>query len=122
MLLLIKKGNANQIAVTLNEKANLELSVNWLFRFINEQSKKEYFVYLNDVSVSPNRFNLFVFYEGYDLELSEGEYKYEIYQTALNNNDFTNGILCETGKAKVYSDNIDQNTFENTNTLINVYE
>ena len=122
MLLLIKKQNVNQIAVTLNEKANFDLNVNWLFRFKREQTDKDYLIYLNDVSASPNRFNLFVLYEGSDLDLPEGEYKYEIYQKQVQDLDYTNGILCETGKAKVFSEYTQINNFNNTNTLINVYE
>jgi hypothetical protein len=122
MLLLIKKENVNQIAVTLNEKADFDLNINWLFRFVREQTNKDYFVYLNDVSASPNRFNLFVLYEGNDLDLPEGEYRYEIYQKQVQDFNFGNGILCETGKAKVFSDTTEINQFNNTNTLINVYE
>ena len=45
MLLLIKKESANLITVTLNEKADLDLAVNWLFRFIREQTNKDYFIH-----------------------------------------------------------------------------
>ena len=122
MLLLIKKESANLITVTLNEKADLDLPVNWLFRFIREQTNKDYFVNLFDLSLSQGRYNLFNLYEGFDLDLPEGEYRYEIYQNPTTGIDFSNGILCETGKAKVYSDPNEETNFNNTNTLINVYE
>lgn len=122
MLLQIKKENVNQIAVTLTEKADLDLPINWLFRFIREQSNKDYFCFLTDLSTSPNRFNLFHLFEGTDVVLPEGEYKYEIYQKSTLDEDYSTGILCETGKAKVFTDPEIIKTFENTTTLINVYE
>lgn len=122
MLSLIKKGENNQIALTLNEKANLDLAINWLFRFVNEQSKKEYFCFLSDLSVSPNRYNLFHLYEGTDITLPVGEYTYFVYQKEIQNEDYSTGILCEIGKAKCYTDAPIENTFNNTTTIINVYE
>jgi len=122
MLLLIKKESANLLTVTLNEKADLDLAVNWLFRFIREQTNKDYFVNLFDLSSSPGRYNLFNLYESFDLDLPEGEYRYEIYQKSNTDTDFSTGILCESGKAKVYIDPTEENKFNNTNTLINVYE
>lgn len=122
MTSLIKKGENNQIALTLNEKANLDLSINWLFRFVNEQSKKEYFCFLSDLSSSPNRYNLFNLFEGTDIILPVGEYTYFVYQKVDLNEDYSTGILCEQGKAKCYTDTQAENTFNNTTTIINVYE
>lgn len=122
MLSLIEKNENNQIALTLTEKANIELPINWLFRFVNEQSKKEYFCFLNDLSTSPKRYNLFNLYEGTDITLPLGDYTYYVYQMETEIEDYTQGIECEIGKCKVFSTQIPETTYTNTTTIINVYD
>jgi hypothetical protein len=122
MFVTIEKESLNQIALTLTEKSNPELAVNWLFRFINEQSKKEYFCFLTDLSTSPKRYNLFNLYEGTDITLPLGDYTYFVYQKTVLNEDYTTGIECETGKARVYEDETITPIYTNTTTIINVYE
>lgn len=122
MLSLIEKASLNQIALTLTEKSNSELAINWLFRFVNEQSKKEYFCFLTDLSTSPKRYNLFNLYEGTDITLPLGDYTYFVYQKTVLNEDYTTGIECETGKARVFEDEIPNTTYTNTTTIINVYD
>ena len=122
MLSLIEKGNLNQIALTLTEKSNSELAINWLFRFVNEQSKKEYYCFLSDLSTSPKRYNLFHLYEGVDITLPLGDYTYFVYQKTVLNEDYTTGIECETGKARVFEDATITPTYTNTTTIINVYD
>jgi len=122
MLSLIEKASLNQIALTLTEKSDSELAINWLFRFVNEQSKKEYFCFLTDLSTSPKRYNLFNLYEGTDITLPLGDYTYFVYQKTVLNEDYTTGIECETGKARVYEDETITPTYTNTTTIINVYD
>lgn len=122
MLSLIEKASLNQIALTLTEKSNSELAINWLFRFVNEQSKKEYFCFLTDLSTSPKRYNLFNLYEGTDITLPLGDYTYFVYQKTVLNEDYTTGIECETGKARVFEDETITPTYTNTTTIINVYD
>ena len=104
MLNLIEKASLNQIALTLTEKSDQELAINWLFRFVNEQSKKEYYCFLTDLSTSPKRYNLFNLYEGTDITLPLGDYTYYVYQKTVLNEDYTTGIECEIGKARVFED------------------
>lgn len=122
MLNLIEKGNLNQICLTLNEKANLELAVNWLFRFVNEQSNKEYLCFLTDLSASPKRYNLFNLYEGTDITLPLGDYTYFVYQMTTPSEDYTQGIQCEIGKIRVFENETIIPTFLNTTIIKNVYE
>ena len=122
MLSLIEKASLNQIALTLTEKSDPELAINWLFRFVNEQSKKEYFCFLSDLSTSPKRYNLFNLYEGTDITLPLGDYTYFVYQKTVLNEDYTTGIECEIGKARVFEDEIPTTTYTNTTTIINVYD
>lgn len=110
------------LALTLTEKANIELPINWLFRFVNEQSKKEYFCFLTDLSTSPKRYNLFNLYEGTDITLPLGDYTYYVYQMGTESEDYTTGIECEKGKARVFEDETITPTYTNTTTIINVYE
>jgi hypothetical protein len=122
MLSLIEKASLNQIALTLTEKSDQELAINWLFRFVNEQSKKEYFCFLTDLSTSPKRYNLFNLYEGTDITLPLGDYTYYVYQMETESEDYTTGIECEKGKARVFEDEIPTTTYTNTTTIINVYD
>lgn len=122
MFVTIEKGNLNQIALTLTEKSNSELAINWLFRFVNEQSKKEYFCFLTDLSTSPKRYNLFNLYESTDITLPLGDYTYFVYQMETESEDYTTGIECEIGKARVFEDETITPTYTNTTTIINVYE
>lgn len=123
MTIQIKKNQLTQIALTLKEKANLNNDLIWLFRFVSEQSKKEFFCNLLDLSVAQDRYNLFNLYEGTSIELSEGDYTYYVYQMPEeNNNNFSIGLLCEIGKAQVKGINQNINTFNNTTTIINIYE
>jgi hypothetical protein len=118
----LKKDELNVLALTLTEKANIELPINWLFRFVNEQSKKEYFCFLSDLSTSPKRYNLFHLYEGVDIILPLGDYNYYVYQMETLSEDYTTGIECEKGKARVFEDAIVTPTYTNTTTIINVYD
>ena len=121
-MLQIQKGVLNQLAVTLTEKKAENLPDIWLFRFINEQSNKDYFCNLSDLSVS-DRYNLFHFYEGTDLTLPVGEYKYEIYQMPVLDSDiYDDGVLCESGKMRVLTPETLINEFVQTTTTKNVYE
>lgn len=123
MMLQIRQASLNQLALTLKEKANENYPNFFLFRFVSEQSRKEYFCNLTDLSTTQKRYNLFHLYEGTDIDLPIGEYMYYVYQMEVENeNNYTLGILCEQGKAKVKS-NVETitPTFTNTTTIKNIY-
>jgi len=124
MMLIIRKSSLNQLAITLNEKADLESPLNWLFRFVNEQSKNDYFCNLLDLSASKDRFNLFNLYEPTDITLPFGDYTYEVYQMpTTGSNVYANGLLCEQGKARVINAATSTiPTYYNTPTTRNIYE
>ena len=95
----------------------------WLFRFVNEQSKKEYFLNLTDLSTTKKRFNLFNLYEGTSVTLPLGDYQYYVYQMEITGEENYNlGILCEQGKARVKTDLVAIPTFTQTTTIKNIYE
>ena len=95
----------------------------WLFRFVNEQSKKEYYCNLTDLSTTKKRFNLFNLYEGTSITLPLGDYQYFVYQMEVEDEENYNlGILCEQGKARVKTDSVAIPTFTQTTTIKNIYE
>lgn len=123
MFVLLQKSQNNSICLTLTEKSNDNFPEIWLFRFVNEQSNKEYFCNLTDLSTSKRRFNLFNLYEGTDLTLPLGDYYYFIYQMEVTNEENYNlGFLCEQGKARVEGVEVAEPTFNDTTTIRNVYE
>ena len=123
MFFLIEKNQNNSICLTLTEKANDNYPDIWLFRFVNEQSKKEYYCNLTDLSTTKKRFNLFNLYEGTSVTLPLGDYQYFVYQMEITGEENYNlGILCEQGKARVKTDSTPIPTFTQTTTIKNIYE
>jgi len=120
---LIEKSQNNSICLTLKEKMNDNYPEIWLFRFVNEQSKKEYFCNLTDLSTTKKRFNLFNLYEGTSITLPLGDYQYYVYQMEITGEENYNlGFLCEQGKARVKTDSVAIPTFTQTTTIKNIYE
>ena len=103
MTTLIYKATLNQLALTLSELESVSLDVNWLFRFVKDQGKQEYFCYLEDLNVSTARYNLFHLLEGTDVTFEYlGDYLYEVYQMPDGGStDYSLGNRCEIGKIKV---------------------
>ncbi len=123
MFFLVEKNQNNSICLTLTEKANDNYPDIWLFRFVNEQSKKEYYCNLTDLSTTKKRFNLFNLYEGTSVTLPLGDYQYFVYQMEITGEENYNlGILCEQGKARVKTDSTPIPTFTQTTTIKNIYE
>ena len=122
MFFLIEKSQNNSICLTLKEKMNDNYPEIWLFRFVNEQSKKEYFCNLTDLSTTKKRFNLFNLYEGTSITLPLGDYQYYVYQMEITGEENYNlGFLCEQGKARVKTDSVAIPTFTQTTTIKNIY-
>ena len=123
MFFLIEKSQNNSICLTLTEKANENYPEIFLFRFVNEQSRKEYYCNLTDLSTTKKRFNLFNLYEGTSITLPLGDYQYFVYQMEVEDEENYNlGILCEQGKARVKTDSTAIPTFTQTTTIKNIYE
>ena len=123
MFFLVEKNQNNSICLTLKEKANDNYPEIWLFRFVNEQSKKEYYCNLTDLSTTKKRFNLFNLYEGTSITLPLGEYQYFVYQMEVTGEENYNlGFLCEQGQARVKTNSTPIPTFTQTTTIKNIYE
>lgn len=107
MTLQIYKATLNQLALTLTELIDVDMDVNWLFRFTKDEGKQEILVYLEDLNASTARYNLFHLLEGTDATFTKlGDYTYEVYQMPDGGStDYSIGNRCEIGKVKVF-DNI----------------
>lgn len=110
-MIVIKKNKTNKIALTLTERVELTTPF-FLFRFIEQQTNKEYPFIAMDESDYPDRFNMFVISEvdknfedkqnGF-VNLPIGNYYYEIYeQDSSANFDYKNSSKkLEDGKVRV---------------------
>ena len=93
--------------MTLNELRNEANPSNWLFRFVYDQggTEYEYIFYLTDIATSDQqkRYNLFNLTDPTDVNFDKvGDYHYYIYQMPNGGSvNYTEGLLCEQGKAKI---------------------
>ncbi len=92
-MVLIIKGQTNQIPVTVSELSTSD-SDEFRFVFLGDQKKKTYEVTLTDISEHPDRYNLFELEEGVDVTFrSAGDYEYRVYDS--------NDVLVEVRKCRV---------------------
>jgi hypothetical protein len=126
-MILLQKSQSNQICLTLSELENQSLPINWLFRFtLDQEENYEYLLFLEDISLFPQRYNLFDLVEGTDATFKFiGDYGYEVYQMPNNTStNFTLGLLVENGKMRLletevqtptFTTNIDTPIYDSTN-------
>jgi hypothetical protein len=126
-MILLQKSQLNKICLTLSELENLTSPINWLFRFtLDQEENYEYLLFLEDISLFPQRYNLFDLVEGTDVTFKFiGDYGYEVYQMPNNTStDFTLGLLVENGKMRLletevqtptFTTNIDTPIYDSTN-------
>ena len=117
-MITINKGATNSVALTLTEKTTLDTSgtFSYLFSFINDVTKEDILFIPEDISLYPERYNLFIIEESATqsfigpttsiyLQNTNNSYSYTIYeQDDLTNlsptASFIKGIV-EIGKVKV---------------------
>jgi len=83
-MIYIEQGVINQIVLTLTEVTTVP-TPNYLFAFTNEMntlSVTELFT-TADISLYPERYNLFVLDEPVDIPLLQGQFIYQIYQSSV---------------------------------------
>ncbi len=83
------------MALTLKEKSNLLLPLTYTFTATNIQTKEIITFVLVDISLYPNRYNLF---ELDGTLFTENEYVYSVSQNL--------GLVVETGKLLAYKQNV----------------
>ena len=116
MTLLITQGATKNLVVTLSELSDPLTPLNWLFRFISDQTQKEYLTFLTDISTDTERYNSFTFIEGTDLTFDTlGDYGYYAYQMPdTDDTDYTRGTLVEVGKVRVIGTEVVNPAYDTT--------
>lgn len=112
-MLLIYKGQTNNVALTLKEKTTLTTPF-YLFSLINDSTKEEKLFLASDISSFKDRYNEFVIEENSTEDLLsgkvkltlEGFYTYRIYEqeSSTNVNKSLTGNLVEVGKALIFGE------------------
>ena len=100
-MIQLTRGETQYIYLTLTEK-QLLTAPNYLFRFINRQTKLDAkFILLNalDVSAFKDRYNKFLIKtDKYFPSQNYGQYDYEVYeQASTSNSDITGLNMLESG-------------------------
>lgn len=102
-MIYIKKGEANKICLTLSESITL-VSPFFLFAFYSEfdPTAEPIVIYLEDFSTFTERYNIFLFTEGGEVELDEGQYRYEVWEAESEPTDLEDCVgIVEQGRMVV---------------------
>jgi hypothetical protein len=105
-MIYINKDTTNEFALTLTESTTITDPF-FLFKFVWEYDESIDPIYWvgTDYSSYPNRYNLFYIDEPIDLEFRQGQYKYEVYESATGNEVDETGLeKIEEGRMVVYGD------------------
>ena len=87
----------------------------YLWRFYNRQTKKEYLIELSNETIANPRFDLFTLNLPDDLDLEEGMYTWEIYQSEETaDENYLEMPLLSNGLAKVLTTFEENTTYEPT--------
>lgn len=116
-MIYIEKDDTNKIVLTLNEKALLA-NPYYLFVFENEYdtATSPIELYLENTSTATERYDLFTLIEGSgtgaDVELTEGQYTYTVYEAASQPATVTDttGDVVEFGRMVVSTEAVTFNT------------
>ena len=122
-MLLIQRNGTTPLIVTVTELTTIA-NPNYLFEFIHEQSFKEYYCVLNNISTATPRFDEFLLIDGVDVNFDyNGYYIYNIYeQQSPGNLDPNNTVsMVETGRAEVIELDSPSNEYDSP-IFFNIYE
>lgn len=141
-MIYIQKNTVNNVVLTLSESVTLGLPF-YIFKFQNEYNlvSNPILFSIEDISPSTNRYNLFEIIENpsgstsggtisgtsIELNLVEGQYDYEVYESSTNDLVITGKHLLESGRLVVDDvNNTDQSINEiipgNNNNNENIYD
>lgn len=113
MLQLIP-NNENKLWVVCGDMVTVDEPI-YLWRFYNRQTKKEYLIELENETVANPRFDLFTLNLPDDLDLEEGLYTWEVYQSeATSDENYLEMPLLSNGLAKVLTTFEENTTYEPT--------
>jgi len=102
-MLLLNKSSINKMYIICNDLLTIDNPV-YLWRFVHSQTLEQYLIELVNESEVSRSYDLFSLNLPVDLELSEGQYLYEVYQSEEEgDDDFSNMPLLANGVARVTS-------------------
>lgn len=113
-MIYINKDETNKVVLTLSENSSLS-SPYYLFKFVNEFNSSPQPIYFTtpDLSINPNRYNLFTLIEASTgsttggtsvaLNLVPGQYNYTVYESTASTLSYsaTTGVIIEYGRMVV---------------------
>lgn len=103
-MILLRKGEANTITVTLTENCSL-VTPDFLFCFTNELDKSLKFnIVLQDQSLFTERYNRFILSDPDDYDFKEGFWSYEVYEQIGTQTETPTTGLVEQGRMKVINE------------------
>jgi hypothetical protein len=109
-MIYINKDTNNEFALTLTESTTITDPF-FLFKFVWEYDESIAPIYWvgTDYSSYPDRYNLFYIEEGVDATFSQGQYRYEVYESdqsiTIDENTSETGLTkIEEGRMVVYGD------------------
>jgi hypothetical protein len=98
-MLLLNKDSENKLYIVCDDILTIS-DPYYLWRFIHEQTQKEYLIQLVNEKEQNRRFDLFTLTLPDDLDLEEGEYYYYVYESDTdgatdyeNMNELTGNVL-----------------------------
>ena len=113
-MLELTKASTNQMHVVCDDILTIANPI-YLWRFVHSVTRKEYLIELINAAEQNGRYDLFTLTLPTDLNLLEGEYLYEIYQSSTpNDEDFTNMPQLANGVARVQASFTENQSYEPT--------
>ena len=115
-MVYVKKGERNVFGLTLSENTDIPNPF-FLFKISSNGAKNtdDILIKLEDISVTPQRVNVFEFIEGTDIILDRGEYTYEVYATETDEPEPV-GEPIEVGRMNVELSTDEEDNGENNQT------
>lgn len=113
-MLELTKASTNQMYVVCDDVLTIT-NPTYLWRFVHQVTRKEYLIELVNSAEQNGRYDLFTLTLPTDLNLLEGEYIYEIYQSDTpGDQDYANMLQLANGVARVQATFTDSESYEPT--------
>jgi hypothetical protein len=122
-MIFIEQGKTNVVCLTLTDVSTI-VTPKYLFKFIRENDRNNPIYFASpDLSAYRSRYNLFEIEEDFEganggvdipIKLPQGQYVYEVYQTATLTDDPDNivGDAIEIGRMLVVGNSITNNIYD----------
>ena len=115
-MLLINKTATNSLYVVCDDILTITNPI-YLWRFVHSQTRQEFLIELINSAEQNARYDLFTLILPTDLDLEEGEYFYEIYQSDTpSDEDYSTMLQLSNGVARVQATFIESEIYEPTGT------